>query len=156
MARKSETSEPIDGFRYKVRQMGATEGVETLTKITKLMLPSIGAVASKDTNLSQIMESDIGGEEIGNIAARLAANLAVDDVQEILKKLAFCTEIFGPGFGDGGAPLDVHFDDHFAGEYGAMIKWATFALKVNFGNFWSGLAVRGKKESESHQPQKPE
>jgi hypothetical protein len=27
------------------------------------------------------------------------------------------------------------FDDHFAGKYGAMIKWVIACLEVNFGSF---------------------
>jgi hypothetical protein len=62
----------------------------------------------------------------------------VQEVDAIIEELADATEITGPGFGDAGAPLKRHFDEHFAGSYLAMYKWLAFALKANFADFFEG------------------
>jgi len=155
MARKSETSEPIGGYRYKVRQLGTNDGLEVLTQIAKLVLPGAGAVAGGGS-IQELLNANVGGDQFAEVASRLASSLDSKTVKQIIAKLAESTDVFGPGFGDSGAPLDIHFDDHFAGEYGNLIKWAQFALKVNFGSFWGGLVPGGEGGSESQAPPKPQ
>jgi len=151
--RKSETSEAIGGYRYKVRQLGTSDGLGVLTQIARMILPSAGAVVGGGS-IQELMNSSLDGDKFAKIATQLATSLNGSDVNQIIQKLAAHTDILGPGFGDAGAPLDVHFDDHFAGRYRDLVKWAQFALKVNFANFLSGLVPGGGTEPDSQVPQK--
>lgn len=160
MGRKQERSGPIGGFSYSVRQLSATEGLSILTALTKLLLPSIGeltkGIGGSSVDLKNLMAAEVGADVLSGAASHLARDLNSNTVQQIVSAFRDSTEIYGPGFGDAGAPMDVHFDEHFAGRYGEMIEWLTFALKLNYGNFLQGLGIGGGTESAPQQPQSPE
>lgn len=150
MARHAETSPDIDGFTYRVTQLRVTEGLEIMTELTKMILPSVGTIAGE--GLSNLLEADLSSDKFSRVATHLATSLTSAKVKKTVDALARSTEIFGPGFGDGGAPLDKHLDTHFAGRYGELISWLVFALKVNYGNFTEGLVKGGLMQPESDDP----
>lgn len=158
MARKSQKSSVIDGYQYRVRQFGATEGMQVLTSLTKILAPSAAHFVpglGQDTEMSVdlLMSSNISTDVLSSAVERLAVNLTSESVADVVSRLATHTDIFGPGFGDQGAPLDTHYDDHFAGRYKALFSWILFALKVNFGSFLQGLGTdSGAAESDPQAP----
>jgi len=142
VGRQAFKSNPIDGFTYEVMQLSAGAGLRMASELAKMVVPSIGAVAGSldfSKGIAKAFGSKIDGAMLEHAAAALAANLDSPKVQAIVSELANTTNIFGPGFGDAGAPLRVHFDDHFAARYGALVQWLWFALKVNFASFFDGL-----------------
>jgi hypothetical protein len=154
MARKSKMSETIGGYRYKVRQLGATDGLEVLTDLSKLLLPSLGAIiGGGKTAVSSLMNAEVDGAAFGDAAEHIAKNLTTNSVRDIVAKFAEVTDIYGPGFGDQGAPMDAHFEDHFAGRYSELLQWLRFALDLNFGSFLQGLGMGGGTESNHPEPQ---
>jgi hypothetical protein len=142
VARQALKSQPIDGFTYDVMQLAAGAGLRMASELAKIVLPSIGAATGSldlSKGLKVAFAANIDGAMLERAAAALAGNLSSPRIQEIVSELAGTTNIFGPGFGDAGAPLRVHFDDHFAARYGALVQWLWFALKVNFESFFDGL-----------------
>lgn len=143
MARTKVKSGDIGGYTYEVVQLGATAGLRMSAELIKILAPSLGALAG-NADLTGGIKSAIGGhlkpKALEDAARALASSLDSTKVQAIVKELADTTEIWGPGFGDAGAPLSMHFDDHFAGKYVNLGRWLAFALKVNFSDFFDGLS----------------
>jgi len=153
MARHSETSPPIGGYTYRVTQLGVTPGLEIMAELAKMLLPGMGGFASG--GIGSILKSDVGGEQFATAATKLAMAIDSAKVQKIVKTLAKMTSIFGEGFGDAGAPLDVHLEDHFAGRYGELVAWLAFALRVNYGNFFEGLKNSGLLQPDTEDEKEP-
>jgi hypothetical protein len=152
MGRKKEKSDPIGGFRYEVRQLPATEGLEIMTDLSQQILPSLGEIFKKVSGIpgglkglsfETLVSTHEGGDVLAAAAKYMVANLSGEKVLKIVRAMVGCTEIYGPGFGDAGAPMSSHFDEHFAGRYGELVRWLAFALQVNYGNFLNGLELGG-------------
>jgi hypothetical protein len=99
------------------------------------LLPAVGALVKGSDKVADL---DLASVDIDSAAKALAASLSLDEFDAIVASMSASTEIWGPNFGDAGAPMPRHFDDHFAGRYVAMLKWLAFALKVNFADFFDG------------------
>lgn len=155
MARHSETSPPIGDYRYRVTQLGVTQGLEVMAELAKMLLPGMGGMASG--GLGKILQADTGSQQFAMAATKLAQAIDSAKVQKVVKVLAKTTAVFGEGFGDAGAPLDIHLEDHFAGRYGELVGWMKFALEVNYGNFFEGLKNSGllQPDTEDEQEQLP-
>jgi hypothetical protein len=142
MARDKVKSEPIDGFVYEVIQLPATKGEEIGAELLAMGIPLLGALAGESK-----VEPDnksFGDLDLRSLGLKAATDVFADKLtaprlREIRKIMAENTDIYGDGFGDAGAPLKIHYDDHFAGRYDAMLEWFLFALEVNFKGFFVGL-----------------
>ena len=149
MARDKVKSEPIDGFEYEVLQLPATKGEEIGAELVAMVLPMLGALAGEGSgkvDVQNIGELDIRALGLKAAADVFADKLTAPRLREIRKVMAAHTDIYGEGFGDAGAPLSKHYDDHFAGRFDAMLEWFLFALEVNFKGFFGGLWERiGRK-----------
>jgi hypothetical protein len=137
MARLKIKSEPIDGFTYEVTQLGAVEGKRIYAQVLKMVLPALGA-ALKGRDLAGISKADVAGMALDEIARALVG--ALDGLDPIIDAMMKTTDIYGPGFGDAGAPMARNFDDHFAGRYAAMTRWVLFALKTQLWDFFGDNA----------------
>ena len=127
--RKLETH-AIDGVTYEFRQMGASEGVAFL----QMLAPAFGKLDVK-----------------GGGGAAFIASLASVDVNAALAKLAETTTVIGAG--GKRAPLPLIYEEHFAGEYGALMEWASKAFEVSFGDFFGRLAGKiGSSRPNSNGP----
>ena len=136
MTRKKIKSELIDGFTYEVTQLGAIEGRRLLVKLSKVLLPALGAlVKGADGNIADV---DLSKIDLAGAAEALATAMDPDEFDRIVDQLAGTTEVWGPGFGDLGGNLPRAFDEHFSARYASMLKWLAFALKVNFSDFFDG------------------
>ncbi len=130
MAREPQTKS-IDGHRYTVQMLPAMLGQEMLQDILRIALPTVGALvgqANFSGGLKALLEKEL------NIERACLALMASHDKQmvtNIIRQMADQTTV-----DDKMKLLDV-FDTWFQGEYGAMVKWLTFALGVNFDRFLS-------------------
>jgi len=150
--RKKIKSEPIDGFTYEVTQLGAVEGRRMLVRISKIVLPTLGALI-KDADFGRLSDLNIADIDIDSAAKALVEAVDADSVDKIIESMSGITEIWGPGFGAAGAPMAHHFDDHFAGRYAAMLRWLAFALKVNFSDFFDGKGSVAKLAASLRSPE---
>lgn len=110
----------IDGKKFRVTQLGYSEGVELLTKI--LSFAGAGFAEGQQDKFS---------------ISKLAAKLNSSDLKMVVEKLADKTIIERESGSDKWPKLDPELD--FSGEYGLLFKWLKFALEVNFGGFFYAL-----------------
>jgi hypothetical protein len=135
--RKKLRSEPIDGYTYEVTQLPAREGRRILVQLMKILAPTLGALL-KNADTDKLDNIDLTNVDLEGAARALSEAADVRVFDELSDSMASATEVWGAGFGDAGAPLTHHFDDHFAGRYAAMLRWLGFALKANFADFFVG------------------
>lgn len=141
MARQTK-SKDINGYTYKVTQLGALVGRKALARLAQATGPAIGTYASTQGD----------NETKSNAAlARLLGALSESETEYFCDLFAPTTTVSGKEF-RGDAALDINFDDHFAGNYDALIKWLVFSLEVNFGGFFDEarrkLAAQAKAAEE--------
>ncbi|NIQ97428.1 MAG: hypothetical protein GWN87_27080 [Desulfuromonadales bacterium] len=145
--REQKTSDDIGGYRYRVTMLPAKLGFRMTVMLTKTLVPMLGGISvKKGQKVADLMNEDVSSFlDFGRLAERLSKNIDEENVQTLVNALAESTDIFGKGdrgeFGDAGAPLSEHFDDHFAGRYRNLLRWLAFAMKVNFGDFLSGDVI---------------
>lgn len=129
MGRECKESSVIDGFTYKVTQLGAKEGRRVFARLVSTLGGAVGALAKEVT-----------GEGNGADAAQGVASFADRITPETLD---FFCDVFAPYTlvcnGPSELPMSKEFDDHFAGRYAQMVQWLVFCIEVNFGSFLKGL-----------------
>lgn len=134
MGRECRESGMIDGFTYKVTQLGAKEGRRVFARLVSTLGGAVGALAKEVMNASE------GKQEGGVDAAQGVASFADRITPETLD--FFCDTFSTYTLICHGAteqPMAREFDDHFAGRYAQMVQWLIFCIEVNFGSFLKGL-----------------
>jgi hypothetical protein len=120
-------SKRIGDHKYTVTQLNAVTGRKALLRLTKIMGPVI-------------TEGFKGGQMAGYAA--VAQSLTETELDYFCDLFAGQTTVLGGDYVDDGAQLDAIFGEHFADRYFEMFEWLTFALEVNFGSFFLGLAKK--------------
>jgi hypothetical protein len=114
--------------------------VEFARALVPALATIIGELSGKkglgSTDFQSLLDTDLDGDSLRAALDVVLENLSDTRVDEIMELMSQHTDIFGPGFGDQGAPLDKNFDDHFAGRYKAMYRWLVFAVRANFSDFF--------------------
>lgn len=134
----------IGGVLYRVSQLGALTGRGVLVRLVKLVGGGlVGALVS----------GGLKGLDRGALATSLGK--VVDGFSE--EDLAYFCDLFSPltqviTRDKAGKQLNQllanTFDLHFAGKYREMGQWLLFALEVNFGSVFQGLAVAAPRDAE--------
>ena len=70
--------------------------------------------------------------------AAILSSLNESDVTYLCDVFASVTAVTGGKYGEKQPQLDSVFATHFAGNYGEMIGWLVFCVKVNFSSFFDG------------------
>lgn len=131
MAIRSEST-VINGSKYTVTTLQAWDALEAALDVAKLIAPAFEGQDPRSVQVSTLFEQD--NDQLLASLARIvsAADKAV--LRRVLEAMARCTQIQSK---DGThAILEQVFDLHFAGSPDEMLKWAAFALQVNYGNFF--------------------
>lgn len=111
----------IDGLVYTSTKLPATIGLEIWPRLAALIGAGLTrAIATGDAG-------DLTGEMLLRIATRAMNDGLVPLVKDLLGRMK-CGKLAGTG-----KPGDVldDFDEHFAGEYGHLLKVAAFAVAHN-------------------------
>jgi len=124
MAFKSE-SKQIGKHRYTVTQLDAVRGSKAALRLAKVVGPALSAYSGEDAESKAI--------------SALLSNLEEKDFDYLRETLSSATTVAGGKYGEREPALDDVFAVHFAGNYGEMIGWLAFAVKVNFASFFSGV-----------------
>ncbi len=74
-------------------------------------------------------------------AASLVKDPALADVVEFLAETFRKYTTVRNAAAPAGLPLDLIYDDHFKGNYGALLKWLSCAVDVNLSSFLDELLV---------------
>lgn len=119
MSQQDNESKTIDGAQYIVYMLPPRTARKILVKIVQTIAPAISG------------DSDSVVRALSTVADRLND----EDLDWIMNELAKVTKV---NLGGDKAPmLSGIFDAHFKGKMGVMFSWFGFALKVQYGNFWS-------------------
>lgn len=139
MAVKTDTRNICD-TEYTVRSLGARVGAEGLRRIASVSGPVIGSIVSEmkpgglDANVTVI----------GNAFLMAVGRLSEADLAWFCDAFSDRTE-YGVATQQGTrlkVGLKAGFDDHFAGEYEALVLWLGFCLEVNYSAFFTGMLKR--------------
>jgi hypothetical protein len=122
----------IDGWTYVIQQLGAKQGRIVLARVLRVVAGAAGAASAAE------------GEEDGGAAlaaiGKLSESLSDSEIDFLCDTFAKTTRIARDGkeilLSDGS-----NFDDHFAGRYGAMMKWLWAALETNFSSFLTDMGL---------------
>lgn len=140
MARQSKEV-TIGLCTYKVTQLGGRKAARLAARIVKML----AAGASKSVSVTEAI-SDLASQvkagkkdqdpEISKLLMGLFSVLSELDPDLLEETMMALAEFTSVNLGNGLEPqLDAVFDEHFAGNLGAMGKWFVFAFEVNFANF---------------------
>lgn len=128
----------INGRKYQVTMLGATEGLDVLDDLLKVLGPAFGALAGGLDLTKGLKEADLKGAAIERAVTALVQSTDKERTKSIIRRLAECTLVDGK-------PLQAIFEVHFAGAYAELFKWLTFGLEAQFSDFfggWGGLVKR--------------
>lgn len=112
----------IDSYVYTVQQLGAKQGRIVLARMLRVIGPAAEAQDS---------------------VAKLAASLTDDEVNYLCDTFSKATQVSKSEDLSRSVALSDVFDDHFAGRYGAMVKWLWAALDTNYASFLGDLGLAG-------------
>ena len=132
MAQRDSQKSKIDGHEYEVFMLPPKVARRLLVEMSKVVGPALGGIMSSGAGLAKLMEMSVEGVDWAAVISGLTDRLSADMLDEHMEVLAKSTHVDGKEL----API---FDHHFRGALGGMFKWYGFALKVNYGNFFSAL-----------------
>lgn len=116
---REQRQKEIDGSVYTVTQLGAKVGKNLMFRLGKAL-----AAAGADSTASGI-----------------ASALREEDFEFVCDTFARMTTFHTLEAPSKEPRLSDLFDDHFAGRYGALVKWLAFCIEVNFGSFLDELGI---------------
>ena len=121
----------IDGKTYDVYMLSATTGLTTFLRLVRICGPAIGiaikGVGLKD--LKSIGDIELDSIDFEAIARQIFQSEEEETILDITAKLAEKTFVEGQ-------PLQPMYEVHFQGKIGKLFRWLTFALEVNFSDFF--------------------
>jgi hypothetical protein len=131
----------IGESKYRVTQLPGKKGRKMLLRLYKVFAPVFGSlIEGLDGGKKSL--GDISVNSISGSLSALAMTFKEEDLEIFCEQFSSMTQLeLTPGENNW-VPLDKHFDQHFAGNYGAMFTWLGFCLEVNFASFfdaWGGL-----------------
>ena len=125
----------IDGVIYTVYMLPPKTAMDMLVDIGKVVGPSLGTImdaASRNGGVSELLGMSVTSEFFSKAAGELFQRMDKAVLRSVIGQLAQVSMADG-------VKLEDTFDIHFRGKLGSMVKWLAFALKVQFGNFFSAL-----------------
>lgn len=112
----------VGKFTYMVMPAPAEVGLRCAMRLAKLAAPALRMGTGK-LILAEILASDLLIENVELLAASFAPR----------------TQVTEAGRDNWSQSLDKLYSEHFAGNYGALLKWLAFAVQVNLSSFFDGL-----------------
>lgn len=133
----------INGVGYEVTKLPYTPGHSLLLRLTRALGPALGQGVIDGThnvNLKDLLNVQVG-PALGSAIKALSETLNAEDFDYIVDTLAEYTKI---SKAEGKwIPLKAEMEFHFAGNYFELFQWLGFALKVNYGGFFSEQGIGG-------------
>lgn len=126
LAKKGYKVTIIEGKAYSIRLLPATKGLALGLKLTKTFLPALGAFVDAGKREGLILPED--DTMFSEIAFTLTSQMDKLDLSTIINELlhqAICDDEL------------IDFDSHFQANYSVLIQLVEFALKENFGDFFT-------------------
>lgn len=129
MSQLDSQTTTIDGHSYTVRMLPARRATRMLAKLSGMIGPALGTLA-EGGKLTDLADAKVDGKLFSRAAVALFAHVDEDAVDAILMELADVTTV------EPGGLLKPIYDVHFMGRQGALMKWAGFALRVQYADFF--------------------
>jgi hypothetical protein len=129
----------IGSHRYRITQLGSSQGLKLLVRLFRALGPAIGAalkgMGDQSVKASKAL-ADLPVSVIGDSVTTLAAYLTEDELENLANLMADHTELHKGG--DKWIPLAQEKEIHFAGHYASLLKWLWACLGVNYSDFFDG------------------
>lgn len=120
---------------YSIRLLPASVGFSVATNLIKTFLPVLGSYADANGRKGLVLPED--DSVFSEMAILLCSQLDKIDPLILVQQLLADSLVNGKQF---------NFDDQFRANYSDLIKLIEFALKENFGDFFTGyLQEKGIK-----------
>lgn len=122
-------TEELDGTVYRVTPVPLGVGKPALLRLIRILSPIFAAAAK-------------AGEKDGRAAAifEVLPTVLTDADEKHFEQLFGPYSEYKNETGDWIKLVDKARELHFAGRYLAYFKWMIFAMRVNFGDFFAGIA----------------
>lgn len=122
--------EEIEGFTYKLVPLPFGRGRRALMRLVRVMSPILSATFRDGEQLDKL-------RMISRALEVLPQSLSDDDVTFFAKEFGDCSSYLD---GSKWVPLlPAKQEQHFAARYLAFLRWLSASIKLNFGNFFSGV-----------------
>jgi len=128
----------INGVNYTITTLGARQGIKRGTEILQMMAPILGAIMDDDTNAT-FADSTLFTEIAIHLATRIDSDKILEIVDELLSGLYRGSQ-------------SINYDEEFSARLEDLVQVIEFALRENFGGFFSnffrakGLEIPSLKE----------
>jgi hypothetical protein len=127
----------IDGHQYEMFMMEPRASNRLLTKVGKMILPSLGPIADFLTGAvgksgKGLMDIDLGDDFFSKTLSTLCSDLDEKVMDEVIDAFQEITQVDGKS-------LKPIFAAHFLGELQSMYKWLGWGMQVQWGKCWGVL-----------------
>jgi len=116
-----------NGTTYQITLFPASKGLRVLKTLLSVVGPSLGAAFGGVSGTGK--EMTVNSDALGGAAQMLVENLDKVSIDEFVKDMC-------KGVLVGGQELPGGFDNHFAGNYGALISVLTAIIRENYSSFF--------------------
>lgn len=119
----------INGKSYSIQLLPASVGLDVSQKIIKTVGPALGVILDSKEEFE--FEESTFFTDLAIALTRSIDELDLINMSKALLKGSYCDT------------QEITFDTHFAGNYGELLSVLEFALKENFGDFFTSY-LKGK------------
>ena len=126
MAQQGYKQIMLEEGMYAIKLLPSTQGIGLAFNLIRVFLPSIGAWADGEKKEGLILPED--NSMFSEVAMLLVGQMDRIDLSQVIKTLVGTALL-------NNKPID--FEKHFVGNYGSLIELVEFALKENFGSFFT-------------------
>lgn len=137
MAREKQST-VIDGYRYEMTMLGATQGYKLFHRLFRMFGPSFGSLMDA-VGGGDIQDVDLSSNVVIHGIQSLTENVKESDLDHVVEMLRKQTHVSVDG-SDRTIPLAGIFEAHFSGSLGSMFKWLYWGLGVQYQDFTSAFA----------------
>lgn len=114
----------LNGKVYSIKLLPASKGMSVSSRLIKALGPAFGVML--DSNNEDLFPEQVS--MFTDLAIAIVRQLDELQLETTIKELLGCLSCDGQ---------TVNFDEHFAGNYGELIAVTEYALKENFGDFFT-------------------
>ena len=129
--------------QYTMSMLPPMKSHRLLTKVAKMVGPSLGPVFDKLFNevkagKGDVLDQDVPVAFFTNAAGSLFDSLDEKVLDEVMAEFQAVTVVEGLGL------LEGKFDVHFLGRLDEMYQWVAWGMSVQWGKVFGGLAAAAK------------
>lgn len=144
-------STTIDGDRYEMTLLGATQGYRLFHRLFQMFGPSLGKLLDAASSAGNIQDVDLASEGVVDLFRALTTDVREQDLDYLIESLKKQTHV-SPGDTEKTVPMTGVFELHFSGKMGAMFRWLAWGLKVQYQSFFDVFASMKPPEKAGPPP----